>query len=74
MLALLNDHAFIKHGDFIAEFAGAEAVADIDRRSVAGYFVEFFVCLRFGYRFLCRGRFINDNKQRILYKDIKFRQ
>ena len=41
MGALLNHAAAVKHGDLITEFAGGEAVADVNRSLITCNFIEF---------------------------------
>lgn len=41
MGALLNHSAAVKHGDLITEFAGGEAVADVNRSLITCNFIEF---------------------------------
>ena len=43
--ALLDDSAFVEHGDLIAELAGRQAVADMDSCLVAGNIIELTVYL-----------------------------
>ena len=43
MSALLNDGSFVEHGDLITEFAGRQAMADIDGRLVARNIIELAV-------------------------------
>lgn len=46
--ALLDDSAFVEYGYLIAEFAGAQAVADVYCGFIACNLIEFAVNLRFG--------------------------
>lgn len=46
--ALLDDSAFVEYGYLIAEFAGAQAVADVYCGFIACNLIEFAVYLRFG--------------------------
>lgn len=47
MCALLHYFSLMEYGDFVAETAGREAVADIDRRFTAGDFIKSAVNLVF---------------------------
>ena len=46
--ALLNDRALVEHGDLVAEFAGGQAVGDIDGSLIACDLIELAVDLRLG--------------------------
>ncbi len=48
MGSLLDHLAVAEHGDFVAEPAGRQPVADVDGRAVAGNGVELLVDLRLG--------------------------
>ena len=48
--ASLDDGAVVENGDFVAEFAGGQAVADVDGGAVTDNFGKFLVDLGFRYR------------------------
>ena len=58
MGALLDHTAFVEHSDLIAELAGRQAVADINRRLVTGDVIELAVDFRFCN--LSQTPFVND--------------
>lgn len=45
---LLDDRALVEHGDLVAEFAGGQAVGDIDGSLIACDLIELAVDLRLG--------------------------
>ena len=66
MGALLDDGTLMENGDLVAEFAGGEAVADVDGGLVAGDVVELRVDLGFCDGVQCGGGLIQDNERCIL--------
>ena len=66
MGASLDDGAVVENGDFVAEFAGGQAVADVDGGAVTDNFGKFLVDLGFRYRIQGSGWFVQNDKGSIL--------
>lgn len=64
--ASLDDGAVVESGDFVAEFAGGQAVADVDGGAVTDNFGKFLVDLGFRYRIQGSGWFVQNDKGSIL--------
>lgn len=64
--ASLDDGAVVENGDFVAEFAGGQAVADVDGGAVTDNFGKFLVDLGFRYRIQGSGWFVQNDKGSIL--------
>ena len=64
--ALLNDRALVEHGDLVAEFAGGQAVGDIDGSLIACDLIELAVDLRLGDGVQRRRRLFEDDEGRVL--------
>ena len=64
--ALLDDRALVEHGDLVAEFAGGQAVGDIDGSLIACDLIELTVDLRLGDGVQCRRRLVEDDEGRVL--------
>ena len=64
--ALLGHCAIVKHGDFVAEFAGGQAVADIDSRLISGDVIELTADLRFRNGVKGCGGFVQNDEGCIL--------
>ena len=62
----LDDGAVVENGDFVAEFAGGQAVADVDGGAVTDNFGKFLVDLGFRYRIQGSGWFVQNDKGSIL--------
>ena len=65
MRADLNNRTMVKHGNLIAEAAGEEPVADINRCSVRHHLAESRINFRFGNRVECRSRLIEYDERSI---------
>ena len=66
MRALLHHPALVKHGDFIAEPAGGQAVRNEYGRFIAHNFVEIRVHFGFGHGIERGGRLIEHDEGRVL--------
>ena len=64
--ALLNDRALVEHGDLVAEFAGGQAMGDIDGGLITCDLIELTVDLRLGDGVQRRRRLVEDDKGRVL--------
>ena len=64
--ASLDDGAVVENSDFVAEFAGGQAVADVDGGAVTDNFGKFLVDLGFRYRIQGSGWFVQNDKGSIL--------
>lgn len=65
MRADLNNRTMVKHGYLIAEAAGGEPVADINRCSVRHHLAESRINFRFGNRVESRSRLIEYDERSI---------
>ena len=68
MGSLLDHLTVAEHGNFVAEPAGRQPVADVDGRAVAGNGVELLVDLRLGNGVKGSGGFVQNDEGRILVK------
>ena len=68
MGSLLDHLTVAEHGDFVAEPAGRQPVADVDGRAVAGNGVELLVDLRLGNGVKGSGGFVQNDEGRVLVK------
>ena len=68
MVSLLDHLTVAEHGDFVAEPAGRQPVADVDGRAVAGNGVELLVNLRLGDGVKGSGGFVQNDEGRVLVK------
>lgn len=69
LMGSLLDHLTVaEHGDFVAEPAGRQPVADVDGRAVAGNGVELLVDLRLGNGVKGSGGFVQNDEGRVLVK------
>ena len=62
----LNNRTMVKHGYLIAEAAGGEPVADINRCSVRHHLAESRIDFRFGNGVESRRRLVENDKRSIL--------
>ena len=67
LMGSLLDHLTVaEHGNFVAEPAGRQPVADVDGRAVAGNGVELLVDLRLGNGVKGSGGFVQNDEGRIM--------
>ncbi len=68
MRPVLDDPAAVKHEDFIAETAGRQPVADINRRFAGSHFAEFPIRFIFGDGVERSRRLIEHDERRMRIK------